>query len=277
MHEVTHNGESEYPPGIYEVPSIEPVPIVFEEYGQQVVQRIRDISQETGSIPSVIGALNGSVLPLYAVFQEWHKAGFDIEALADKLELVSTRKIGSAAECISLSESDLSSDAYAVVIEDIVDDGGTGAVIEHAFPHTRFELFAPLSKVGKLDKAKKRLFRTDVTTSRTVDDVWIIGGGGLDGGSLKLNGSSDFQNAELAVAARLMERYVYHNAHKPLPDYDTQLKTFSERRGPWVDPESTLHIWMLQAEWAKIKNRMPLMKDLAATFPYVLMREFDKQ
>ena len=70
MTEAVQNGERLYPKGIYEVPSVEPAPVVLKEYGQQVAQRILDIREQTGAIPPIIAPLNGSVIPLCSVCRE---------------------------------------------------------------------------------------------------------------------------------------------------------------------------------------------------------------
>ncbi|QQS44137.1 hypothetical protein IPM65_00845 [Candidatus Roizmanbacteria bacterium] len=263
--------ERRYPPGIYEVPQVEPVPVVLEEFGQQVSQRLHDVAQRTGTMPTIIAPLNGSVMPLYAVCREWQRAGGCVEDIAHQVHLVNTRKVGEAAECVILTEEDPGELAF--VIEDIIDDGGTGEIIEKAYPETHFELHAPLSKVGKIETARAKLPRTKVTTTRTVDNVWIVGGGGLDGGSMKLNGVHDYQNVELAVAARLMDRYVYHNNDEVLPPYEEQLRAFTAARLPWITPGSTIHMWMLRAEWAKMKGKVDVLQDLASIFPYILQNE----
>jgi len=268
MTEAVKNDERLYPKGIYEVPGVEPVPVVLKEYGQQVAQRIQDIAQTTGGIPPIIAPLNGSVMPLYSVCREWQESGGCVQDLTHQIHLVSTRKIGDVAECLRLTNGDPG--AFAFIVEDIIDDGGTGEIIEQTFSETTFELYAPLSKVGKLDGAQARLHRTKVSTTRTVQDLWIIGGGGLDGGSDKFNGSHPYQNVELAVAARLMDRYVYHNTEEPLPSYGQQLKTFMDAKIPDIELTSTLHTWMLRAEWAKMSGKFSVLHDLALLFPYVL-------
>ncbi len=273
MSEQLNATERPYPQGIYEVAGVEPVPVVLREFGQQVSQRLQDFSQRTGNLPAIIAPLNGSVLPLYAVCHEWQQAGGCVADIAHQVQLISTRKVGEVAECIQLTEGDPGASAF--IIEDIIDDGGTGEIIEQIYPCTSFELHAPLSKVGKLEAAQNRLPRTKVTTTRTVDNVWIVGGGGLDGGPLKLNGVHDYQNVELAVAARLMDRYVYHNNDELLPSYEEQLQAFMAAKVPWITPGSTIHMWMLRAEWAKMKGKIDVLQDLAATFPYILETTFE--
>lgn len=268
MTEALQNGERQYPKGIYELPGVEPVPVVLDLFGNQVASRIQEIAQETGCFPTIIAPLNGSVLPLHSVCQAWQKAGGNVEDLAHQIQLVNTRKIGEEATCMRLSDGDPG--PFALVVEDIIDDGGTGLTIEREFPDTSFELFAPLSKIGKLEAAQSRLQRTRVQTTRTVSNLWIVGGGGLDGGSLKLNGRHDYENVELAVAARLMDRYVYHDDADPLPPYEDQLRAFMAAQVPWIKPSSSIHMWMLRAEWAKMKGKFDVLRDLSSIFPYVL-------
>jgi len=248
MAESTPRHELTVPEGFAVVPGMEDVDILMRQFAQGTLQTLLS----SDHVPTLLVPLNGGIVPLRYLLEEAKNTNPPLfDQILNNVRFLHTQKNGDVAICEALFEGSLPNNTNLVVIEDIIDSGGTIESIRRRYPNqTQLTVLAPTSKPGSLDRARTRTPEVTIEATQEIPDEWVLSGAGMDDGK-KYPGEQYINVAKLAAYQRLCRTGYYLEDGATAVSFEDQLAFFKSALLPWVQDSPELLEMMIELELNK--------------------------